>query len=367
MQVKITKSLLHRYLKGALFESMDDDPVLGVDDAISSTIQPEVPVEPSDQMATQLSTERPPIEDDDYVPVTATELGLAADVIGRMVPDDQVEYFYNRLHDLLDNVYERHNDPETLGSSTEKNEGLKYATHLLESLESGGKTAGPGMANLEDIASEFGYRSASGARQDLERILKRMGFTVENTDPAAIESLKGVATTEYIKLMGDEGFIDTSDSSELYANPSVVQTLDSFRFFFVGGLLLPAYQKIQREARKRVESEITALGIPRKTNQTVLNQVMGDTPKNFKKLYKKLMRDAAAEGIPSDLAQGAFDRVKNSFSVLDTSSKVEGDMVAIALGLWNKSSPARKRRILTQALSETTGHQGDQTSSAATS
>lgn len=64
--------------------------------------QEEFPINPTPEMATQLSSERPPIEDPDYSPTSTPSLADAARAIAEEVPDDQVQYFYQGLHKLLD-------------------------------------------------------------------------------------------------------------------------------------------------------------------------------------------------------------------------------------------------------------------------
>jgi hypothetical protein len=62
----------------------------------------EFPIEPSAQMAVQLSVDEPPVDDPDFIPVTVQELCLAASRIAKEVPSEKIEYFYRKLHKLLD-------------------------------------------------------------------------------------------------------------------------------------------------------------------------------------------------------------------------------------------------------------------------
>ena len=69
------------------------------------------PIVPIDQMATQLSMERPPIEDSEYVPATREELSLAVKEIAMLVPDDQVEMFYRAALSNLEQARDIQNNP----------------------------------------------------------------------------------------------------------------------------------------------------------------------------------------------------------------------------------------------------------------
>ena len=71
-----------------------------------------IPIIPVDQMATQLSQEKPPIEDKEYIPATREELSLAVKEIAMLVPDEQVEMFYRSTKDLLEQARDIQNNPK---------------------------------------------------------------------------------------------------------------------------------------------------------------------------------------------------------------------------------------------------------------
>ena len=407
-EAKIKKGILRRYVQNALFEedvvsfaSIDQahpQPKRGFaswggEDELELTDV--LPVDPSEEMATQLSTERPPIEDEDYIPSNSKELGHAANLVAQLVPDDEVEYFYQRLNVLLDQAIARHHDVETLESDEgeieelEKNENFSPShirdyrmsvQRVIKEIGQDGPLYGeekpeadvedidwmgdegdepplPPETSLDDLASQFGYSTASGARQDIERILKRLGFTVENVPMDQIESLRTIAVSEFVQLMLDNDFIEEADATELQDNPQQVAGMDSFRFFFTSGFVLPAFQKILRDSRKNVDNEIEKLGVPQKSKQTILNQAFGDTPRNSVKLIKKIRRDAAGEGIVEEDTADIIKRVENMFPKLVSLAKLEGDLIGTANSLWQRAGNAKKIKILNQALQSTSAHQ----------
>ena len=65
------------------------------------------PIVPREQMAVQLSADAPPVEDPEFIPASLVELGNAASVIAREVPSHQIEFFYRRLHKLLDEALDK--------------------------------------------------------------------------------------------------------------------------------------------------------------------------------------------------------------------------------------------------------------------
>ena len=72
----------------------------------------ELPVAPSEMMANQLAVEKPPVEDDKYVPDGVEELSRAAATLSQQVPDSQVELFYNLLKRDLETAINKNNDPD---------------------------------------------------------------------------------------------------------------------------------------------------------------------------------------------------------------------------------------------------------------
>lgn len=100
MQVKVKKEVLFNLLKNYLNENRTFNNPSG--NFIHSFDRNEMPIGPSPHMSTQLSVERPPVEDENYVPASIGELRAAAARISEEVPPDQVESFYRSLHRLLD-------------------------------------------------------------------------------------------------------------------------------------------------------------------------------------------------------------------------------------------------------------------------
>ena len=66
-----------------------------------------VPVAPSPQMAMQISTDHPPITDEDYIPTHSTELAKSMYALFEDCPSDQIEYIYRQAHRLRAHAEER--------------------------------------------------------------------------------------------------------------------------------------------------------------------------------------------------------------------------------------------------------------------
>ena len=67
------------------------------------------PIEASPVMtSTQLVVDRPPVEDENFMPASILALSKSAYIIAQEVPDDQIPFFYSELHKLLDRALDKH-------------------------------------------------------------------------------------------------------------------------------------------------------------------------------------------------------------------------------------------------------------------
>jgi len=409
MSVKVQRNALRKFLRKTLFE-MDntqydmananqkhqDKSPLG-DEDVETTIPHEVPIEPAEMMATQLVDQRPPIEDDDFVPDNVGELSRAADALARMVPSDKVAVVYKELQRVVDSAIDDHNNPDSEKSPGSKNvdsmvqeENLRRAirTVLKETSRWGDddeyssgysiEDTEPDYAAMDDppvnnepdgvgldkLAGEHGYSGASGVRQDIERMTQRMRFVAEEVGVKEIEALRTFAVQEFIDVMLTNEYIDEEDVVELQQTPAVVADLDSFRFFFVAAFVLPAYQEVKRTGRKAAEAELAKLDIPQKAHQTIMNQALGETPESMPKLEKKVMKVAMAAGEDADEIDKMVDRLKKGYAqvkkaVSSGDAGKDADFQRLAKEKWAKQSKGRKAKVLAQALGETASFQDD--------
>ena len=125
MEISIKKQALKEFINKALKENrtgsssnMTEIPAKDEDD--------NAPIEASPQVAVQLSTDRPPVEDAEFIPASLEELALSAGEIAKEVPNDQIEYFYRMLHKLLDKTLDLNDNTRI------ENQELKEASQLSE-------------------------------------------------------------------------------------------------------------------------------------------------------------------------------------------------------------------------------------------
>lgn len=70
-------------------------------DEIPAKVDEEDVIKPAEEMSTQLSQQKPKVDDPDYKPVNTSELSKAAAAIAEKVPQDKTDAFYKRLKDLV--------------------------------------------------------------------------------------------------------------------------------------------------------------------------------------------------------------------------------------------------------------------------
>lgn len=348
-------------------------PVADLDKKEEDTVPDSTPIMPTNQMATQLSVERPPIEDEDYLPVNIEELSRAASAIARMVPAGQVEYFYRRLHELLDDTTDQTVKPDEevknesierrirrtlkeMLSDEDKREFEEFRTgkkvDYFGETEPEEKEEGMG---LEDIASKFGYSSASGARQEIQKITDRLQYFVTKVKPEDLDGLIKYATGEYVDTLLKGDFIDQEDADDLRKVPHTwfKEELPSFGFFFVSAFVLPAYREVVREATKNLKQKISDLDIPDELHQTVFNQVTGAASRKPEVIVRKLEKLINSGEINPREAAEIARKISDARPALQNSLEYSDDFVQRALDKWQSSSKGARIKAAKQALDNT--------------
>lgn len=361
-------------------------------DEIETTVADSVPIDPGPQMATQLSTSRPPVEDDAYMPVSNSELVTAASAVAEDVPASQVAWYYKQVKKALvaakekvdtevvdlqdeslpDNGIEESKlrsrvrsmlfelISEQMISDEDKEEMDAYrhgdATQEVDVAPSAWDPQA-GEMGLEDLAAEYGYSGASGIRQEINRLTNRMEYFATKVKTEDLDALMDYAVGEYVTAMEKAELLDVEDVNDLRSAPRAVKGLDSFRFFFVSGFILPAYKRVSKEARDQVMSEIEGLGIPKEIHQTVYNQVSGATRRKPQLINKKLMALVKAGKLQQEEVSEIQDKIRNSAALLQAVGDLSDDLVQHALNNWQGMSKGRKKVLLQKAMQQTIGYE----------
>ena len=124
MQVVVNKKILEKMIEEAVnevssFHSVRIDEIPAKDD--------EAPIKPAEQMATQLSKDKPPVDDDSYKPINTAELTKASAALAEKIPQDRVQKFYKQLKDLASDTQGRQEDQEQVAETRIK-QAVEYIT-----------------------------------------------------------------------------------------------------------------------------------------------------------------------------------------------------------------------------------------------
>lgn len=266
----------------------------------------DMPVVVEPQMSTQLSQDQPPIDDPTYVPATAVELGRALNLMAQSLPDSVVEKVYAKFQKFVDEhqvesieVDEEATSPEDgqleearvrvknqlivklleeswddfkLGSHYDDDEtdayGNKYddddwrepSDEELQRVASGDPTAGE--ATLADVAAEMGI-STSGVKKIEGTALKKLRLSMDQF-PGDFDKIRGVALNYMMDTMLDLDLIDEADANafrkEYGSNPNI-DAWPALRHFIWDNFLDNVYKKMLRDAAKQgiPESDIGEL------------------------------------------------------------------------------------------------------------
>lgn len=157
-------------------------------DMMDKFISDKEPIKPVEMMATQLATQKPNVADPEFMPATIDELGDAALVIANEVPNSQIEFYYRKLHELLDDALDR-SEAELYDEESEMNENRLVSLLKLIIKESNGKRVVVRRTDAGDVETrEFGDEAAAAATRAAAdqklRGIDPIDFTgVENVPP----------------------------------------------------------------------------------------------------------------------------------------------------------------------------------------
>mgnify|MGYP003138576541 FL=1 len=385
------------------------DPVLGntgygklvVKKNPETTVGEELPLAPSSVMSAQLADELPPVDDPDYKPKTASDFGLAMHAIVNDLPEEQMEKLYRSIRrtaeKMLGRINEQAGDDYYMGLTDEElfdgmtDEEKEELQDLADRMRASGekvpaswdtiltsddpinkikgssdeKPPGEIVApvevtkdgmTLEDLADVMGI-GVSGARQSIEKLIRRTGTLERILSPKDLKSLEIFATIQFIK--GLTPFVDEDDIDELKLNRDITRGLDSYRFFFVNSFILPVYNKLYRTASKDIEARLVRSGFPKRSALTIKNIMFGESMMTPEKLRNKIQKDIAAEDSSADV-DTLIDRLKGFYPTLKSIASLDGaDVAGMARDRWDKLSDKRKSQEVEKALDATQAFQDE--------
>lgn len=249
--VKVKKSVLQSIIKKHLFESPAPDS--GVSRRLTvgpdrSSLPKGLPLSPTDRMSVQLDTERPPIEDPDYIPENSRELGYAVQALAEMVPSDLIEKAYREFQKVLENLEEDEEAPEEDVDLLKKFESFYRRSRKLmreasdddteedEELARLDREMGSELRRQADVAfaRPQGTDSSYGKLQDAlnaigirnrnlaDYIIKQISDNSEVEDPSDVDGLTMQEFNEFfdlmLKNMSDKGVMKEFEKAQRESN-----------------------------------------------------------------------------------------------------------------------------------------------------
>ena len=202
MKVVVKKSILFNLLKSSLNESRSghsfysDGSFLGrfEEEEKEDFINPEVPLRASPKSSTQLHAKNFDVSDPDYSPASKSGFLAAAAAILEHVPDDQIDFAYEKLHKLLDETMEEE-DKKNYGSINEilntlilKESREFYLKKAIEKVRMG-EDAISVAQDLIDMYDEFEGEDSFELSQKIEDMqYADAGFDMEQeADPIPVQ------------------------------------------------------------------------------------------------------------------------------------------------------------------------------------
>jgi|LWDU01.1.fsa_nt_gi hypothetical protein len=353
------------------------------DDEEESDPLEDLPVSIEPEMAVQLSTQEPPVDDPDWEPVNNKQLSKALSVLASRLPDAVVKKTYDKFVKFVDDnevevveLVDQGGDEE-VEEVTEARKKIRttMALQLIEQMSDWsqfklGKSTRPddeeeddsweeeeeadqaalgsnrdGLS-FEEIADELeGISGASGAKQLVGRALKKLQLTQVHF-PEDFEKVRGVALNYWANALVDLEALEPEEAQELTAAGQDAFELPSFRTFLWNGMLDKAYKSLRRDMEKSLKAEIAASDIPASIQTMVLNQAVGNSEPSSRKLGLKLDRTdpeislderdqivQVATALVDDLKEkaedlgsltpGLYDRAMSSWNNLGNSTKMQ--------------------------------------------
>ena len=218
LNVKIKKSVLQNIIKKSLNErEMHNDPsrrlTIGPD---TSSLPSMLPLSPSDRMSTQLETERPPVEDPEYIPANSKELGNALQALAEMIPADNVGDAYSAFQKTIEEIELQNADNIESQLESIRRKSSRYPALLREAPKAklrGQGTSGKSNKDPESLAAIEKMKDYKPKADELPtnreeqmaafgRWLARKGITTPTTRQGFSDKFKEFLRDEKYQLPG---------------------------------------------------------------------------------------------------------------------------------------------------------------------
>ncbi len=345
------------------------------EDDFKSTIPKELPLQPDEQTGLNSIVSRPPVEDDDYVPKTPSELSAAVKALSELMSSDDIKSAYAKIKELLvvrgevrqvsESIYDDEfpEMPDDSDMPEEFRSGYSIEEPDEEPAEDTGKfqaSKSSGEASLSDLVKTGlmpGVSGESGAKQWVGRAGKKMAM-LQMFDKGQLDQVKNFARDIWVGALEATKSINPEEAAALKKS-SYTLTNPAFLSFLNMGFLEPAIKPIKVQRDREVKKEMASLDFPPQIENMVFSQTIGLSPQNPRKVRLKLNRE-----FPDMNLQEMDELVEKAKSFISSNSEkyqkdffADADFLKAAKNAWNKKSTDEKMDITFAAIDESESFQ----------
>ena len=202
--------------------------------------------------------------------------------------------------------------------------------------------------SLEDIAKEAGFAGPSGAKNFINKLVTRIKRFTDVSDDE-FDAMIQFASGEYIDLLEESGLIDAEDAQFMMQNTQEVSTLPSFKYFLFHAFVLPAVKQIEKTSKKSIRNILTKMGVPRRVQDTVMNQLIGEVPRNEDLIRSRLQDEVSKGSLTAQKAQYIGDQLTTNFSAFQRVAQGGDNFAEVALQKYAAMNKNKLLSILRQA------------------
>ncbi|MBG17487.1 MAG: hypothetical protein CMB77_03965 [Euryarchaeota archaeon] len=330
----------------------------------------EVPLQPDDATGINAIMSRPPVEDDDYVPKTPSDLAAAVKAMSELMDNDEIVSVYAQFKDILkkggdpENVNEGYDDydefelPDDSDMPDEFRSGYSIEDEPDEEPEESEKfqaSKSSGEASLSDLVNTGlmpGVSGESGAKQWIGRKKKKMA-AVHLIGDDQIQKAKNYARDIWVGALEATEALDSEEAAALKKSDYTL-TNPAFLSFFNLGFLEPSLKPIRVQRDRDAKEEIASLDVPPQIETMVFNQLIGNSPISARKIRLKLNRGFPDMNLEEmdDVVSKAMDFIKSNTEKYQKEYLSDADFIKAVKDAWSKKSTKEKMDITFSAIDD---------------
>jgi len=343
-----------------------------VSSSFDSTIPKELPLDPAETASLNSIVSRPPVEDEDYVPKTPSELSAAVKALSEMMSSDDIALAYAKIKSSLvtrsekspvsESVYDDYEGLELPDDSDmpEEFRGAGYSIEEPDDIEEPKNfqaSKSSGEASLQDILDSGilpdDVKSISGAKSFEGRAKRNLAYR-SIFGAAAIEKAMRYALDIWVGALKADDRITDEQAKGFLQNARGSMDAPGFKAFFELGFMAPAMKPMRLARDKEVRKRMSALDVPPQLENMIFSQAVGLSPQNPSKIRLKLNRTFPDMKMSEmdEMTQKLSDFVKNGAKEFQQDFFKSIDLVEAVRTAWSKKSTDEKIDITYAAMDE---------------